>query len=304
MSKIAESVLKLIGDTPLLRLNRVVEEGSADVLGKLESLNPGGSVKDRVALAMVKDAEAQGLLGPGSTIVEATSGNSGLSLAMVAVTQGYRIVIFMPENAPAERRKLLLRYGVDVRLTPTHQGMEGAEERARAMVDETPGCVILDLFKNPAVVRVHRDTTAQEIIEATDGNVDAFVAGVGTGGTITGAGGRLKETNPSLLLVAVEPESSKLLSGGNAGHHGIPGIGADFIPPLLDRSFIDEIISVEDVKAARMSQLLAKDEGLLVGVSSGANVVASLDVAKRLGPGKTVVTMLPDTGERYLNYPI
>ena len=304
MSKIAESVLELIGDTPLLRLNRVVEEGSADVLGKLESLNPGGSVKDRVALAMVKDAEAQGLLGPGSTIVEATSGNSGLSLAMVAVTQGYRIVIFMPENAPAERRKLLLRYGVDVRPTPTHQGMEGAEERARAMVDETPGCLRLDLFKNPAVVRVHRDTTAQEIIEATDGNVDAFVAGVGTGGTITGAGGRLKETNPSLLLVAVEPESSKLLSGGNAGHHGIPGIGADFIPPLLDRSIIDEIISVEDVKAARMSQLLAKDEGLLVGVSSGANVVASLDVAKRLGPGKTVVTMLPDTGERYLNYPI
>ena len=304
MSKIAENVLELIGDTPLLRLNRVVEEGSADVLGKLESLNPGGSVKDRVALAMGKDAEAQGLLGPGSTIVEATSGNSGLSLAMIAVTRGYRIVIFMPENAPAERRKLLLRYGVDVRLTPPHQGMEGAEERARAMVDETPGCVILDLFKNPAVVRVHRDTTAREIIEATGGNVDAFVAGVGTGGTIAGAGGRLKETNPSLLLVAVEPESSKLLSGGNAGHHGIPGIGADFIPPLLDRSIIDEIISVEDVKAARMSQFLAKDEGLLVGVSSGANVVASLDVAKRLGPGKTVVTMLPDTGERYLNYPL
>ncbi len=304
MEGVAGSVLDLVGNTPLVRLRKVVEDGYAQVLGKVESFNPGGSIKDRIALAMVVEAETQGTLRPGYTIVEATSGNSGIALAMVAAARGYSLVIFMPENAPPERRRLLARYGVDIRLTPAHLSMEGAYKGAEAMARSSAQCVVLDVFSNPSVVRVHRETTGREIIEDTRGKVDAFVAGVGTGGTLIGVGERLKEENPSVMIVAVEPATSQVLARSRPGSHAIPGIGADFVPPLLDRGIIDEIIPVTDEEAAQMSLRLAREEGLLVGISSGANVVASLATAQRLGEGKTVVTVLADTGERYLTFPM
>ena len=304
MDGVAGGALDLVGNTPLVSLRRVVKDGYAQVLGKMESLNPGGSVKDRIALAMVEDAEAQGILHPGSTIVEATSGNGGVAFAMVAAAKGYKLVIFMPENAPADRRKLLARYGAEVRLTLAFTGMEGSYRGAKEMAESNPECMILDMFHNPAVVRVHRETTGEEIIQATQGKLNAFVAGVGTGGTLTGVGERLKEGDPSVLIVAVEPANSQLLAGRKAGLHAIPGIGADFSPPLLNHEIIDEIVSVTDEEAAQMSLRLAREEGLLVGISSGANVVASLGIAERLGEGMTVVTVLPDTGERYLGFPL
>jgi cysteine synthase A len=304
MEGVAGSVLDLVGNTPLVRLRKVVQDGYAQVLGKVESFNPGGSIKDRIALAMVEEAETQGTLRPGYTIVEATSGNSGIALAMVAAARGYSLVIFMPENAPPERRRLLARYGVDIRLTPTHLGMEGAYKSAEAMARSSAECVVLDVFSNPSVVRVHRETTGREIIEDTRGKVDAFVAGVGTGGTLIGVGERLKEENPSVMIVAVEPATSQVIARSRPGSHAIPGIGADFVPPLLDRGIIDEIMPVTDEEAAQMSLRLAREEGLLVGISSGANVVASLATAQRLGEGKTVVTVLADTGERYLTFPM
>ena len=303
MDGVAGSALDLVGNTPLVRLRRVVKEEYAQVLGKMESLNPGGSVKDRAALAMVEEAEAQGSLSPGCTIVEASSGNTGISLAMVAAAKGYKLVIFMPEHGSAERRRLLARYGAEVQLTPGYLGMEGSNQRAKALVESNSKCVILDLFQNPSVVRVHRETTAREIIQATQGKVDAFVAGVGTGGTLTGVGERLKEETPSVLVVAVEPAASQVLAYGTPGPHAIPGIGADFVPSLLNREIIDEIIPVTDEHAAQMSLRLAGEEGLLVGISSGANVVASLVIAQRLGAGRVVVTVLGDTGERYVGFP-
>ena len=222
---------------------------------------------------------------------------------MVAASMGYELVIFMPENAPAERRRLLSRYGAEVRLTPAHLGMEGTSQKAKALVESNPQCVMLGMFHNPSVVRVHRETTGEEIIRATQGKVDAFVAGVGTGGTLTGVGERLKEQSPSVLIVAVEPATSQVLASGVPGAHAIPGIGADFVPPLLNREIIDEIAPVTGEEAVEMSLRLAREEGLLVGISSGANVVASLRIAQRLGAGKTVVTILADTGERYLASP-
>lgn len=304
MEGVADSVLGLVGSTPLVRLRRVVEEGYAQVLGKLESLNPGGSVKDRIALAMVQDAEERGVLLPGYTIVEATSGNSGIALAMVAAARGYKLVVFMPENAPVERRRLLSRYDVDIRLTPAYLSMVGSYQAAKALARSNPKSVALDIFNNPSVVQVHRETTGQEIVQATQGKIDAFVAGVGTGGTLTGVGERLKEENPSVMVVAVEPATSQVLASGDSGPHAIPGIGADFVPPLLNSKIIDEIEHVTDEEASQMSLRLAGEEGLLVGISSGANVVASLRIARRLGEGKTVVTILTDTGERYLGFPM
>ena len=304
MEDVAGSVLELVGNTPLVRLSKVVEERCAQVLGKVESRNPSGSVKDRIVLAMVEDAEARGVLRPGYTIVSATSGNSGVALAMVAAAKGYRLVIFMPENAPVERRRLLSRYGVEVQLTPSHLSMEGANQAAKAMVESNEDSLALDMFTEAAVVRAHHETTGREIIRATEGRVDAFVAGVGTGGTITGVGELLKQENPSTLVVAVEPATSPMLTQGVAGLHAIPGIGADFVPSLLNRDIIDEIVLVADEEAGQMSLRLAREEGLLVGVSSGANVLASLEIARRLGEGKTVVTVLADTGERYLSFPI
>ncbi len=304
MAEVSDNVLDLIGDTPLIRLRRVVPEDHALVLGKMEGLNPAGSVKDRIALAMVEAAEQEKRLGPGGIIVGVTSGNTGVSLAMVAAVRGYKLVIFMPENAPVERRRLLARYGVDVRLTPPYQGMDSAHEAARAFARASSPCTVLDMFNDPAVVRVHRETTAAEILRDTGGRVAAFVAAVGTGGTLTGVGQRLKEENPSLKIVAVEPAGSPMLSQGTAGLHTIPGIGADFPPPLLNRDIVDEIVAVTDEEANAMSLRLAREEGILAGISSGANVVASIRTASELGEGSTVVTVLADTGERYVSFPM
>lgn len=300
-SKVAENVLELIGNTPLVRLNRVVEPGMATVLGKLESANPGGSVKDRICLSMIEDAEARGLLKPGATVVEPTSGNTGIGLAMICAAKGYKIILTMPETMSAERIQILKNYGAQVVLTPASEGMMGAVRRAEQIAKETPGAFVPQQFMNPANPEIHRRTTAQEILRATDGAIDAFVAGVGTGGTITGVGEVLKKRNPQIKVVAVEPKNSPVLSGGSPGPHMIQGIGAGFVPQVLNRAIIDQIIPVADEEAYDTSRRLAKEEGLFVGISAGAAVWAALKVAKALGSGKTVVTVLPDTGERYLS---
>jgi cysteine synthase A len=298
--KIADTVLDLVGDTPMVRLNRVVAPDWAEVVAKVESLNPAGSVKDRIALNMIEAAERAGRLKPGSTIVEPTSGNTGIGLAMVAAVKGYKLIVTMPEDMSLARRDLLARYGAKVVLTPAIEGMTGAVYAAQELVANNPDYFMPQQFENPDNPEIHRKTTAREILEATDGRLDAFVVGVGTGGTITGAGEVLRRHNPQLLIVAVEPARSPVLQGGRAGVHAIQGIGASFVPGILNRELIDEIIAVGDEEAIEMSRRLTREEGLLVGISAGANVVAALKVAKRLGQGKRVVTVLPDTGERYL----
>lgn len=297
--KIADNVLDLIGGTPMVRLNRVVPGGSAEVVGKMESLNPGGSVKDRIALSMVEAAEREGLLKPGDTIVEPTSGNTGIGLAMVAAVRGYKLIVTMPEDMSLARRDLLSRYGAQVVLTPAIEGMTGAVYAAQELVGK-PEHFMLQQFENPANPEVHRRTTAEEVLEATEGRIDAFVAGVGTGGTITGVGEVLRQKLPELHITAVEPERSPVLQGGRAGVHAIQGIGASFVPGILNREIYNEIIAISDQDAIDMSRRLCAEEGLLVGISAGANVVAAIQVAKRLGEGKRVVTVLCDTGERYL----
>jgi cysteine synthase len=304
MARLVGSALDLIGDTPLVRLRRLVKPGWAMVLGKLESLNPGGSVKDRIALAMVEEAERAGHLRPGDTIVEPTSGNTGVGLAVVAAVKGYRLILTMPEDMSLERRTLLQRFGAELVLTPALEGMTGAVYAAEELVRQNPGFSMPQQFQNPANPEVHRRTTAQEILKATDGQVDAFVAGVGTGGTITGVGEVLKRDRPGVLVVAVEPARSQVLRGGKFHPHAIQGIGASFVPGVLNRSVYDEIMPVRDEDAMTLTRRLAREEGLLVGISSGANVWAALQVAERLGAGKTVVTMLCDTGERYLSVSI
>ncbi len=298
---IAGSVLDLIGGTPLVRLNRMVEPGMAEVLGKLESLNPAGSVKDRIALAMIEDAERRGVLAAGATIVEPTSGNTGIGLAMVAAVKGYRLILTMPEDMSTERRKLLARYGAELVLTPAVEGMSGAVYAAEEMVRAHPDYFMPQQFQNTANPDIHRTTTAREILAATDGQLDAFVAGVGTGGTITGVGEVLKDHNPNILVVAVEPARSRVLAGKRAGMHAIQGIGASFVPGVLNREVYDELMAVSDDDAIDTSHRLTREEGLLVGISAGANVWAALRVARRLGGGKRVVTVLCDTGERYLS---
>ena len=301
MSSIVNNALELIGDTPLVRLNRLPLPGSATVLAKLEARNPAGSVKDRIALSMVEAAEREGRIKPGDTLVEPTSGNTGVALALVSAVKGYRLILTMPESMSMERRRLLARFGAELVLTPASAGMNGAVQAAEALVQEHPGYFMPQQFRNPANPEIHRRATAEEIWNATGGGVDAFVAGVGTGGTITGVGQVLKARRPSVLVVAVEPARSPLLSGGKAGPHAIQGIGANFVPEVLDRSILDEVIDVADEDAQVASARLAKEEGLLVGISAGANVFAALQVARRLGAGKVVVTILPDTGERYLS---
>jgi cysteine synthase A len=299
---LAESVLDLVGNTPLVHLRRVIGAGGADVYGKLESMNPAGSVKDRIALSMIEDAERSGRLTPGSTIVESTSGNTGIGLAMIAAAKGYRLILTMPDDMSVERRKLLTRFGAELILTPRIEGMTGAVRAAEDLLQQHPDYFMPQQFENPANPEIHRHTTAEEILQGLgETPVDAFVAGVGTGGTITGVGQVLKSRRPETLIVAVEPALSPLLSGGRARPHGIQGIGASFVPAVFDRSIADEIMTVEDEEATRMTLRLTREEGLLVGISAGANVHASRVVAQRLGPGRTVVTVLPDTGERYLS---
>ena len=300
MSRIVNDVLALVGDSPLVRLNRVVGEGAATVLGKLEARNPGGSVKDRIAVAMIDDAERTGKLKPGATIVEPTSGNTGIGLAMVAAVRGYRLILTMPDDMSIERRTLLSLYGAELRLTPSIEGMSGAVYAAEELVRKH-GYFMPQQFLNKMNPDIHRRTTAQEILEATDGRVDAFVAGVGTGGTITGVGEILKEYRPEIQIVAVEPRRAAVLSGGRPSPHAIQGIGAGFVPGVLNRSILDRLISISDEDAIAMTKNLIRREGLLVGISAGANVHAAVTVAHELGTGHTVVTILPDTGERYLS---
>jgi cysteine synthase A len=299
---VADSVLDLIGATPMVRLNRVIAAGGAAIYGKLENLNPGGSVKDRIALAMIEEAERSGKLQPGATIVEPTSGNTGIGLALVAAVKGYRLVLTMPEDMSIERRRLFERFGAELRLTPAIEGMTGAVFAARQMVEKEKNCFMPQQFENMANPEIHRRTTAREIMTALDGEIDAFVAGVGTGGTITGVGEVLREElGDRVHVAAVEPSRSPVLSGGRAGLHGIQGIGASFVPGVLDRSVYHEVIRVEDKDAIATSLRLAREEGLLVGISAGANVFAAMKVAARLKPEQNVVTVLCDTGERYLS---
>jgi cysteine synthase A len=299
---VADSVLDLIGATPLVRLKRIIPQDAGSVLGKMESLNPGGSVKDRIALSMIEDAERSGRLRPDSTIVEPTSGNTGIGLALVAAVKGYRIILTMPEDMSLERRRLLERFGAELVLTPAIEGMTGAVFAAQQLVKEHPDYFMPQQFENPANPEIHYRTTAREILEATGGRMDAFVAGVGTGGTITGVGRLIREQiGDDVLLVAVEPSRSPILSGGRAGMHGIQGIGASFVPGVLDRDIYNEVMRIEDKDAIAYSKRLAREEGILAGISAGANVFAARKVAERLGAGKTVVTIICDTGERYLS---
>ncbi|HCQ01678.1 MAG TPA: cysteine synthase A [Candidatus Latescibacteria bacterium] len=302
-ARIYDSVLDLIGQTPLIRLSRISPASHASVLGKMESLNPGGSVKDRIGLNMILDAERRGLLKPGGTIVESTSGNTGLGLSLVAAVKGYRVILTMPDNMSIERRILLSCYGAEIVLTSGAQGMAGAVKRAEEIVKENPDYFLAQQFKNPANPAIHRQTTAEEIWEATQGRIDAFVAGVGTGGTITGVGQFLKEKNKDIKVVAVEPSLSPVLSGKPIESliHAIQGIGAGFIPDILDTTIIDEVITVDDEDAYQTAKQVGMQEGLLVGLSAGANVYASIKVAGEMGESQTVVTILCDTGERYLS---
>ncbi|MEQ6360156.1 cysteine synthase A [Thermoanaerobacter thermohydrosulfuricus] len=299
--KIYENITQLIGNTPIVRLNKIVPKDAAEVIVKLESFNPGGSVKDRIALNMIKRAEEEGRLKPGGTIVEATSGNTGIGLAMVSAVKGYKLILVMPDTMSIERRNLLLSYGAELVLTPGAEGMKGAIKKAQEILELNPDYIMLDQFKNPANPEIHELTTAKEILKDTNGEIDAFVAGVGTGGTISGVGKVLKQYNKNIKIFAVEPEESPVLSGGKPGPHKIQGIGAGFIPDTLNLDVIDGIIKVKERDAFEMSMILAKQEGILCGISSGANVFAAIEVANRLGKGKRVVTVLPDTGERYLS---
>ena len=307
MSKIYTSADQLIGHTPLLELVHIEKEEKleAKVLAKLEYFNPAGSVKDRIAKAMIDDAEAKGLLKPGSVIIEPTSGNTGIGLASVAAARGYRIIIVMPETMSVERRQLMKAYGAELVLTEGAKGMKGAIAKADELAKELPNSFIPGQFVNPANPAVHKATTGPEIWEDTDGNVDIFVAGVGTGGTVTGTGEYLKSRNPNVKVVAVEPASSPVLSQGHAGAHKIQGIGAGFVPDVLDTKIYDEIITVENDDAFATGRLIGKHEGVLVGISSGAAVWAAIELAKRPeNKGKTIVALLPDTGDRYLSTPL
>jgi cysteine synthase A len=295
------AITELIGGTPLVRLNRLSPEGGATVWAKVEFFNPGGSVKDRICLNMINEAERQGKLKPGATIVEPTSGNTGIGLALVSAVRGYKLILVMPESMSMERASLLSSYGAQLVLTAAWEGMRGSIKEAENIVAQNPSYFMPDQFSNPANPAMHKKTTALEIWDALDGKFDAFVAAVGTGGTITGCGEVFKEKNPAIQVIAVEPAGSPVLSGGDPGPHKIQGIGAGFVPKVLNRKVLDRVVTVTDDEAYQTAKLLAKKEGLLVGISSGANVFAAQRVAQEMGPGKHVVTVLCDTGERYIS---
>ena len=304
MGKIVKKLTDLIGGTPLVELNKFSESKKIEkpIIAKVEYFNPGGSVKDRIALAMIEDAEAKGILKPGATIIEPTSGNTGVGLALVAAVKGYKLVLTMPETMSVERRNLVKAYGAQVVLTPGKDGMPGAIKAAEELRDQTPGSVILQQFENPANPAKHYATTGNEIWDDTDGKIDIFVAGVGTGGTVSGVGKLLKEKNPNVKIIAVEPSASPVLNGGKSGPHKIQGIGAGFVPKTYNSDVIDEVFDVDNDDAIRTSRELGQQEGLLVGISAGAAAFAAAEVAKRPeNKGKTIVALLPDTGERYLS---
>ena len=304
MAKIAKQLTELIGKTPLLELSKYSKSKGLEtpVIAKVEFFNPGGSVKDRIALAMIEDAEQKGLLKPGATIIEPTSGNTGVGLALVSAVKGYKLILTMPETMSVERRNLVKAYGAEVRLTSGKDGMPGAIKAAEALRDSIPGSIILQQFENPANPAKHYATTGPEIFEQTDGEIDIFVAGVGTGGTVSGVAKYLKEKKPGVKVIAVEPKSSPVLNGGQSGPHKIQGIGAGFVPNTYNGSLIDEVFDVENDDAIRAGRELAKSDGLLVGISSGAAAYAATEIAKRPeNKGKKIVVLLPDTGERYLS---
>lgn len=304
MAKIAKKLTDLIGHTPLLEMNKFSKAKNIDksIIAKVEYFNPGGSVKDRIALAMIEDAEKAGKLQPGATIIEPTSGNTGVGLALVSAVKGYKLILTMPETMSIERRNLVKAYGADVKLTSGKDGMTGAIKAAEELHENIPGSIILQQFENPANPQEHYETTGQEIWEDTDGKVDIFIAGVGTGGTISGIGKALKEKNPNVKIIAVEPLTSPVLNGGQSGPHKIQGIGAGFIPKTYDANVIDEVFDVDNDDAIRTGRELAQEEGLLVGISSGAAAFAAIEIAKRPeNKEKNIVVLLPDTGERYLS---
>ena len=296
-----KDITELIGRTPLVRLNRLSPTGGATIYGKVEFFNPGGSVKDRICLNMINEAERLGALKPGGTIVEPTSGNTGIGLALVAAVRGYKLILVMPESMSMERASLLSSYGAQLVLTPAWEGMKGSIREAESIIAQSPSYFMPDQFSNPANPAMHKRTTALEILESLDGKIDAFVAAVGTGGTITGCGEVFKERNANVKVIAVEPAGSPVLSGGEPGPHKIQGIGAGFIPKVLNQAILDRVMTVTDDEAYQTAKQLSKKEGLLVGISAGANVFASQKVAQELGPGKNVVTILCDTGERYIS---
>jgi cysteine synthase A len=307
MSKIAKNLTDLIGNTPLLELSNYNGKNDleAKLIAKLEYFNPAGSVKDRIGYAMIKDAEEKGLINKDTVIIEPTSGNTGIGLAFVAAAKGYRLILTMPETMSIERRNLLKALGAELVLTPGSEGMKGAIKKATELTGETENAILLQQFKNPANPEIHRKTTAEEIWRDTDGKIDIFVAGVGTGGTITGVGETLKQKNPSIQIIAVEPFDSPVLSGGNPGPHKIQGIGAGFVPDIFNKDIVDEIYKVKNEEAFETTRKLSKSEGLLVGISSGAAVFAATQIAKRPeNKGKAIVVLLPDTGERYLSTPL
>lgn len=307
MSKIFKGATGLIGNTPLVEFTNIEKSQGveATLLAKLEYLNPAGSVKDRIALAMIEDAEKKGVLKKGATIIEPTSGNTGIGLASIAAAKGYRVILTMPETMSVERRNILKAYGADIVLTPGSQGMKGAIAKAEELAKETPDSFVPEQFENPANPEIHRQTTGPEVWNDTDGKVDFFVAGVGTGGTVTGTGEYLKSQNPNVKVIAVEPQDSPVLSKGTAGPHKIQGIGAGFVPKTLNTDIYDEVIAVSNDDAFETAKLIAKQEGILVGISSGAAYYAALELAKRPeNKGKTIVALLPDSGDRYYSTPL